>query len=129
MRRLIPSATAAFRITPCSAPTSTVIVSKNPAGSTVNPRLSSPFASRTVLRWIRCAIARSPSGPWKTAYIDAITASSACAVQTFEVAFSRRMCCSRVCRLSRYARLPRASIDTPTIRPGIDRFSSSFTAM
>ena len=29
---------------------------------------------------------------------DAITASSACAVQTFEVAFSRRICCSRVCR-------------------------------
>ena len=50
------------------------------------------------MRW---AIARSPSGPWKTAYIDAITASSACAVQTFEVAFSRRMCCSRVCSASR----------------------------
>ena len=101
MRRLIPSATAAFRITPCSAPTSTVIVSKNAAGSTAKPRLSSPFASRTVLRWMRWAIALSPSGPWNTAYIDAITASSACAVQTFEVAFSRRMCCSRVCRLSR----------------------------
>ena len=63
LRRLIPSATAAFRITPCSAPTSTVIVSKKASGSTLNPRLSSPFASRTVLRWMRCAIARSPSGP------------------------------------------------------------------
>ena len=27
----------------------------------------------------------------------AMTARSACAVQTFEVAFSRRICCSRVC--------------------------------
>ena len=27
-----------------------------------------------------------------------MTASSTCAVQMFEVAFSRRMCCSRVCR-------------------------------
>ena len=106
-----------------------MIVSKNAFGSTSNPRLSSPFASRTVLRWMRCAIACSPSGPWNTAYIDAITASSACAVQTFEVAFSRRMCCSRVCSASRYARFPRASIETPTIRPGIDRFSASLTAM
>ena len=54
---------AARRITPCSAPTLTVIVSKKAAGSTSNPRLSSPFASRTVLRWMRCAIARNPSGP------------------------------------------------------------------
>ena len=37
----------------------------------------------------------SPSGPWYTAYIDATTASSTCAVQMLLVAFSRRMCCSR----------------------------------
>ena len=47
----------------------------------------------------RCA--RSPTGPWYTAYMDAITASSTCAVQMFEVAFSRRMCCSRVCSARR----------------------------
>ena len=32
-------------------------------------------------------------------------ASSACAVQMFDVAFSRRMCCSRVCSAIRYARV------------------------
>jgi len=31
----------------------------------------------------------------------AITASSTCAVQMFDVAFSRRMCCSRVCSARR----------------------------
>ncbi len=47
----------------------------------------------------RCAV--RPSGPWYTAYIEAMTASSTWAVQMLEVAFSRRMCCSRVCRASR----------------------------
>ena len=47
-----------------------------------------------------------PSGPWYTAYMLAITASSTCAVQMFDVAFSRRMCCSRVCSASRYAGSP-----------------------
>ena len=39
---------------------------------------------------------RMPSGPWYTAYIALMLASSAWAVQMFDVAFSRRMCCSRV---------------------------------
>ena len=34
-----------------------------------------------------------------------------------EVALSRRMCCSRVCRARRYARRPSASTETPTRRP------------
>ena len=34
-------------------------------------------------------------------FFDAITASNTCAVQMFEVAFSRRMCCSRVCSAMR----------------------------
>ena len=48
-------------------------------------------------------------------------ASSACAVQMLDVAFSRRMCCSRVCSAMRYARLPCASTDTPMMRPGACR--------
>ena len=47
----------------------------------------------------------------------------------FEVAFSRRMCCSRVCSASRYAWVPSASRDTPTSRPGSDRSSLSRTEM
>ena len=50
-------------------------------------------------------------------------------VQILEVAFSRRICCSRVCNVRRYARLPRASMDTPTRRPGTERFSASLQAM
>ena len=40
-------------------------------------------------------------------------------VQMFEVAFSRRMCCSRVCSVSTKARLPSSSTVSPTMRPGI----------
>ena len=39
----------------------------------------------------------------------------------FEVALSRRMCCSRVCMAIRRAGLPRESIVTPIMRPGIRR--------
>ena len=38
---------------------------------------------------------------WYTAYMLATTAGSTWAVQMFEVAFSRRMCCSRVCSARR----------------------------
>lgn len=41
------------------------------------------------------------SAPWYDAYIAASTARSTCAVQMLLVAFSRRMCCSRVCSASR----------------------------
>ncbi len=56
-------------------------------------------------------------------------ASSTCAVQMFDVAFSRRMCCSRVCRAMRSAGLPSASTDTPMIRPGSLRLNASRVAM
>ncbi len=70
----------------------------------------------------------SPSGPCQTAYIPAMTASSTCAVQMLLVAFSRRMCCSRVCSASRIAGCPAASCDTPTRRPGITRLNLSCVA-
>jgi hypothetical protein len=58
----------------------------------------------------------------------ATTAGSTCAVQMLDVAFSRRMCCSRVCNASRYAGAPCASMLTPTSRPGIERLNSSLVA-
>ena len=64
----------------------------------VQPGDSSPAATSRANRCVRCAIPRSPSGPWYTAYMLAMTASSTWAVQMLLVAFSRRMCCSRVCR-------------------------------
>ncbi|KTF06236.1 hypothetical protein MGSAQ_002268 [marine sediment metagenome] len=39
----------------------------------------------------------------------------------FEFAFSRRMCCSRVCSAMRSAGRPRVSLLTPIIRPGSER--------
>ena len=50
-------------------------------------------------------------------------------MQMLLVAFSRRMCCSRVCRVSRYAGRPAASTDTPTSRPGRVRLWASRVAM
>ena len=96
--------------------------------TTSRPAAASPAASAFVSRCTRSAMARSRSGPWYTAYIAAITASSTCAVQMFEVAFSRRMCCSRVCSAMRSAVRPRASTDTPMIRPGVWRLYASRVA-
>ena len=46
----------------------------------------------------------------------------------FEVAFSRRMCCSRVWSVSTNPRLPSMSLVSPAIRPGIRRISASVAA-
>ncbi|MNT60489.1 hypothetical protein D3C72_1980720 [compost metagenome] len=110
-------------------PVSSVSVSKKVALVRVKPSDCRPAASVAARRCTRCAMRFRPCGPWYTAYIDAITASSTCAVQMFEVAFSRRICCSRVCSARRYALLPCASTVTPTRRPGIERLNASFTAM
>ena len=59
------------------------------------------------------------------AYIAATTAGRTWAVQMFDVAFSRRMCCSRVCKAKRYAGRPAASTLTPTSRPGSERLKVS----
>ena len=55
-------------------------------------------------------------------------ASNTCAVHILLLAFSRLICCSRVCSAIRYARLPLASTDTPIIRPGTARLYSSLVA-
>ena len=52
--------------------------------------------ARVLVPRIRSAMRRRPSGPCQLAYRPAMFASSTWAVQMFEVAFSRRMCCSRV---------------------------------
>ncbi len=58
----------------------------------------------------------------------AILANNACAVQIFEVAFSRLMCCSLVCNAILNARFPCASILTPINLPGIPLLNSSLVA-
>ena len=54
----------------------------------------------------------------------AASAISASFVQMFDVAFARRMCCSRVASVSTYARLPSTSTVSPTSRPGMCRLSA-----
>ena len=68
-----------------------------------------------------------PGGAALAAYREwlAIMAKRTCAVQMLLVAFSRRICCSRVCRESRQAGFPVTSLDTPTMRPGICRLNAS----
>lgn len=60
--------------------------------------------------WILVAISFSPCGPWYTAYMADILASSAWAVHMLLVALSRLICCSLVCKARRYASCPLASL-------------------
>ncbi|MNJ55266.1 hypothetical protein D3C77_507470 [compost metagenome] len=128
-RRLMCSHSAAVRMAGVAAPVSSSNVSKNVSFTTFTPSLISSPRRMAVLRCTRWAMRRMPSGPCHTAYMPAITASSTCAVQMLDVAFSRRMCCSRVCSARRIAGLPCASFDTPTRRPAMLRLKESLQAM
>ncbi len=57
------------------------------------------------------------------------SAFSTWAVQMLWVARSRRMCCSRVCRVSTKPRRPSTSRVSPAMRPGMRRRCSSVAAM
>ena len=67
----------------------------------LQPNVSKARARISAREWTRSAMSLSPSGPWYTAYMEAMTARSTWAVQMLLVALSRRMCCSRVCRARR----------------------------
>ena len=128
-RRLIRRFSASAITLSAVCPSATVIVSKKYSDSTAWPSCRKPLANALAWAWTRPPICRSPSGPWYTAYIEVILASNAWAVQMLLVALSRRMCCSRVCNVSRRAGRPFASLDTPTIRPGRRRLYLSRVAM
>src|SRR5712664_146945 len=76
-----------------------------------------------------CAISRKPSLPSRVKCTVAASAQSAWLVQIFEVAFSRRMCCSRVARVSTNPRRPSVSVVCPDRRPGICRTNLSREAI
>ena len=97
----IPRSCARSRTASAVPSVTTVTVSKKCSCATVRPATRNASASTVAYLFTRDAIRRSPSGPWYTAYIAATTANSTCAVQMFEVALSRRMCCSRVCSARR----------------------------
>ncbi|MNJ50026.1 hypothetical protein D3C77_452860 [compost metagenome] len=106
-------------------PVARVRVSKKCSISTFTPSCCRPALRIAVSAWVRSAICFRPCGPWYTAYMLAMLASSTWAVQMLLVAFSRRMCCSRVCMARRRAVLPKRSIETPTRRPGMSRLNAS----
>ena len=101
---LWPAARASAALMPAGGVTR--IVSKNLSDFEVQPSFSRPASRRVAdcMQWP--AICLRPSGPWYIAYSAETFARSAWAVQMFEVALSRRMCCSRVCIAMRYAGLP-----------------------
>ena len=105
------------------------IVSKKPDDRIENPAVFIAEEAREASWLIRRAIRCSPSGPCHTPYMPAIFASKTCAVQILDVAFSRRMCCSRVCNVRRNAGRPAVSVLTPTSRPGSDRACLSRVAI
>mmetsp|Transcript_34347 Transcript_34347/g.75125 ORF Transcript_34347/g.75125 Transcript_34347/m.75125 type:complete len:263 (-) Transcript_34347:1057-1845(-) len=120
-----PSPAAAATAAALPAPTCRVTVSKKGWEGAPWPSLAAPMARAEARPCTRAAICLSPSGPWYTAYMAEMLASSACAVQMLEVALSRRMCCSRVCMAMRSAGLPLASTLTPMMRPGSCRLYAS----
>ena len=119
-RRLTPRATASRSTSSACSGTRTVTVSKVPV-RTLDASVAETVGKGRAYPWVRRAIAASPAGPCQATYMLAITARRTWAVQMFEVAFSRRMCCSRVCSASPYAGWPAESTETPTRRPGICR--------
>ena len=90
-----PAARTASALVPAGTMTRTV--SKKGVSGEVQPSLSKPARSKLADVCACEAISLNPSGPWYIPYSAAMFARRACAVQMFEVALSRRMCCSRVC--------------------------------
>ena len=121
----------ALRAAPITASASqaTHNVSNQVSCANESPAARNATAVTLVRRWMRSAMRRRPAGPCQHAYMLAMLASSTCAVQMFEVAFSRRMCCSRVCKANRIAGRPAVSVLTPTSRPGSERAIASLVAM
>mmetsp|Transcript_4043 Transcript_4043/g.12145 ORF Transcript_4043/g.12145 Transcript_4043/m.12145 type:complete len:264 (+) Transcript_4043:913-1704(+) len=96
-----------------------VTVSKNISDLVLKPSSLAPAAMMLARPWTLLAICLRPSGPWYTAYMAAMLASRAWAVQMFEVAFSLLMCCSRVCMAMRSAGFPCWSMLVPMTLPGM----------
>ena len=85
------------------------------------------MASRSCLprAWFRRARCASPDFPSSERWMVAASAASPALVQMLDVAFSRRMCCSRVERVRTKPRRPLRSTVAPATRPGICRTSPS----
>src|SRR5690606_24384373 len=85
---------------------------------------ASASASLQALAWLRRARRVKPASPSRAIWIEKASAQRPELVQILLVAFSRRICCSRVLRVSTKPRCPSASTVSPQIRPGIWRMNS-----
>jgi hypothetical protein len=79
----------------------------------------------TAFAWLIAASRRKPFSPSRVMWIEKARAQRPELVQMFEVAFSRRICCSRVESVSTKPRFPSASTVSPHRRPGIWRTNFS----
>ncbi len=80
------------------------------------------------LRAARRDFAQARSVPSQPSWMAAVTAISVWLVQTLDVAFSRRMSCSRARSVVTNARRSLESTVSPTMRPGSRRTWSSLHA-
>ena len=95
-------------------------------GAQINQRLTpatpaSMTVSFTALAWFTRARRLSPVSPKRVMWIVKARQQRPEFVQMFEVALSRRICCSRVESVSTKPRRPSASTVSPQSRPGIWR--------
>ena len=96
------------------------------SGSTPGPPSDAPPRTRPSTR---AAELLEPLGPSHPRYTVAAIAISVWFVQMLEVAFSRRMCCSRACSVRTYPVRPSTSSVSPTSLPGSRRTSSRRVAI
>src|SRR6185503_13643524 len=85
-------------------------------------------ASCEALAWLSSARRLKPASPSRVRCTVKASAQRPALVQMLEVAFSRRICCSRVESVSTKPRLPSASTVSPHRRPGIWRMYFSRVA-
>src|SRR6185312_6868367 len=85
-------------------------------------------AKAAALAWLRRASRVSPSSPSSDRWMVKAKVQRPLLVQMLLVAFSRRICCSRVESVSTKPRRPSTSRVSPTTRPGIWRTNFSRTA-
>src|SRR5262245_25861311 len=114
---------ASFSMTSTALPGTRMVNSlKKVSLSTVTPlTLASALASATALAWLMRASRRKPASPSSVMWMVKANTHKPELVQMLEVAFSRRMCCSRVESVSTNPRRPSLSTVSPASRPGICR--------
>src|SRR5579862_7707780 len=125
----IPRAASASTISSAGFGSFSVNSLKNCGVTSDTPLTAASFSASDEARpWLRRASRLNPLSPSSARWIVKARQQRPEFVQILLVAFSRRMCCSRVDSVSTYPRLPSASTVSPESRPGIWRMNFSRVA-